>query len=588
MPNRVRSRRRIAVVTCSLASLLLVAIVLLCIHQVQPVDAGVFGRKKTNKDANRESESAADDTASKEADKAAENEIHNTNKTTESSSAKNERVTAKIEESSPPSSSTSTTTTSETTPTPPTTTPLPTRPPSIVEAEARTARELSHAVRKLTRDLQTCNTRVDAIEEGFQNLYVAHLGNVDGLRKCREGMILTPEDIEKLDDDVESLEGIVNPALLEQAQFKEDQKARTKRDEELASKHRNLINSLETRIESLVRRERSWERTISELQARRDLLERREGAWERTIGDLMGEIEVRARREDWWEDMKREMEGRIGTLSQIAVVERFGRGPHHVAMTVLLEEGNPSSQRTLIFELAPIELAPHSVHLFLSQIAEGYWSRGTPAIVLNAEHVLQACPHPCLDSVDLGGRTPGYPYEDMRAAGLDVVSFQEYSPAFPHEKYTIGFAGRPHSGPEFYINLLDNTLDHGTLEERKRRMGQAEYDAWAKEAFGGVEEVDVGEKDMMEPYPCFGKLVEGFDVVDEIAQGLTRASLPKDDSGDEDDVEGVDLDENMLLRPVKIASVTILENYSPGAKSAGVGEKKEKEGGSKTTTTDEL
>jgi len=400
-------------------------------------------------------------------------------------------------------------------------------------------------------------------------------------------MILAPEDIEKLDD-VESLEGIVNPALLEQAQFKEDQKARTKRDEELASKHRTLINSLETRIESLVRRERSWERTISELQARRDLLERREGAWERTIGDLMGEIEVRARREDWWEDMKREMEGRIGALSQIAVVERFGQGPHHVSMTVLLEEGNPSSQRTLIFELAPIELAPHSVHLFLTQIAEGYWSRGTPAIVLNAEHVLQACPHPCLDSVDLGGRTPGYPYEDMRAAGLDVVSFQEYSPAFPHEKYTIGFAGRPHSGPEFYINLLDNTLDHGTLEERKRRMGQAEYGAWAEEAFGGVEEVDVGEKDMMEPYPCFGKLVEGFDVVDEIARSLTRASLPKDDLDDEDDMERVDLDENMLLRPVKIASVTILENYSPGAKAAGVGEKKEKEGGSETTTTDEL
>ena len=48
----------------------------------------------------------------------------------------------------------------------------------------------------------------------------------------------------------------------------------------------------------------------------------REGAWERTIGDLMGEIEIRAKRENWWEEMKVEMEGRIGALSQIAVVER--------------------------------------------------------------------------------------------------------------------------------------------------------------------------------------------------------------------------------------------------------------------------
>lgn len=36
----------------------------------------------------------------------------------------------------------------------------------------------------------------------------------------------------------------------------------------------------------------------------------------------MGEVEVRAKRESWWENMKTEMEGRIGALSKIGVLER--------------------------------------------------------------------------------------------------------------------------------------------------------------------------------------------------------------------------------------------------------------------------
>ena len=183
----------------------------------------------------------------------------------------------------------------------------PSRPPTIIEAEARTARELSRAVNKLTKDLNTCNVRVDAIEEGFQNLYSAHLGNVDGLRKCKEG-VLTPAEMDKLDS---GLDG-VNPALVEQARAKEDERRRSDQQEFLSRRQREAISELEDEVEKLVRRERTWERTISELVARRDLLERREGAWERTIGDLMGEIEIRAKRESWWEEMKMEMEGRIG------------------------------------------------------------------------------------------------------------------------------------------------------------------------------------------------------------------------------------------------------------------------------------
>ncbi|KAL9190071.1 hypothetical protein ACHAXT_007282 [Thalassiosira profunda] len=437
----------------------------------------------------------------------------------------------------------------------------PARPPSIIEAEARTARELAAAVATLTKDLQTCTGRVEAIEEGFQDLYAAHLNSVDGLRKCKEGM-LTTEAMSKLSTDLDG----VNPALLEQAHAKEEAKKRAERDEKLAERHRELIHELESQVQQLVRRERTWERTISELVARRDMLESREGAWERTIGELMGEIEIRNRRESWWEDMQKDMERRIGALSRIAVVERFGYGPHYVSMVVELEEGVSSSQREIIFQLAPLELTPHSVHIFLSQVADGYWSRGTPAFAINAEHVLQACPHPCLDSVDMGGNVPGYPYGDMKRAGLDTVSFQEYSPQYPHQKYTIGFAGRPHSGPEFYINTLDNTMDHGTLAERKMMMNPTHYKVWAQENFGSTEDVD--EK-AMEPYPCFGKVVKGFEVVDELAKGLTRASLPKEDESEAEEDESDELYEHILLRPVHIASMTILKDYAPDGEGKG-------------------
>lgn len=257
------------------------------------------------------------------------------------------------------------------------------------------------------------------------------------------------------------------------------------------------------------------------------------------------------------------------------VTHRFGPGPHYISIRVALDERNPSSVREIIIQLAPLDLMPHSIHLFLTQISEGYWNVGTPAFVLNAEHVMQACPHPCLESVGFGGGRNSSPqkepYDEMKRAGLDTVSFQEYSSMFPHQKYTIGFAGRPHSGPEFYINLMDNTLDHGTLDERKNHMGPTKYAAWAKEVLGmnGVV-LDVGEGEMLvdvdamvaiEPYPCFGKVIDGFEVVDEISRGMTRASLPK---GQKEGEEGYQqLDSNILLKPVHITSMTILKDYHP-------------------------
>ena len=81
------------------------------------------------------------------------------------------------------------------------------------------------------------------------------------------------------------------------------------------------------------------------------------------------------------------------------------------------------------------------------------------------------------------------------------VPFQEYSPSLPHEKFTVGFAGRP-GGPDWYISTVDNTCNH--------RPGSQSPDAAL-----------FGEAD-----PCFGKVVAGFDVLAAMRAMAVRQLLP--------------------------------------------------------------
>ena len=83
--------------------------------------------------------------------------------------------------------------------------------------------------------------------------------------------------------------------------------------------------------------------------------------------------------------------------------------------------------------------------------------------------------------------------EDFVETGYTSVSYQEYSDNFPHKQYTLGYAGRP-GGPNFYINMKDNSRVHGP----DGRTGELEYD-----------EDGEGDAD-----PCFARVVAGFDAVD--------------------------------------------------------------------------
>ena len=141
--------------------------------------------------------------------------------------------------------------------------------------------------------------------------------------------------------------------------------------------------------------------------------------------------------------------------------------------------------------MAPLDVMPHSVHFFLQQVVHGLWNDAW--FYLNGPHVLQAGPEAGEEEEYLWNLA--HPEEDERAyamhkfkeASLEHLSFPEYSDQFPHEKWTVGFTGRP-GGPDFYINKLDNTKQHGP-------GGQDHHDL--------IEYAD----------PCFAKVVDGFDVL---------------------------------------------------------------------------
>ena len=89
--------------------------------------------------------------------------------------------------------------------------------------------------------------------------------------------------------------------------------------------------------------------------------------------------------------------------------------------------------------------------------------------------------------------------KDFVDSGYNSVSFQEYSPNFPHRQYTLGYAGRP-GGPNFYINMKDNTRIHGPSSQ-----------------------VNGKDDDEVDADPAFGKIVAGFDTVERLHAMPTKS-----------------------------------------------------------------
>lgn len=147
---------------------------------------------------------------------------------------------------------------------------------------------------------------------------------------------------------------------------------------------------------------------------------------------------------------------------------RYGpREPYRVRIDLEFQPSIPDFEEngrfgSFLIELAPSSLQPHSIYTFLEV---SRWFKRS-AFHRIAPHVLQA-----------------YVGTQQKVQHL---AFQEYSDKWPHIERTVGYAGRP-SGPDWYVSILDNALDHGPGTQQKANPHEADS--------------------------CFGKVIEGYDKV---------------------------------------------------------------------------
>jgi hypothetical protein len=148
---------------------------------------------------------------------------------------------------------------------------------------------------------------------------------------------------------------------------------------------------------------------------------------------------------------------------------RYGaKEPYRVKVTLRFQDNVPDyyenePDRTILLEMAPTRLVPHSVYTFLEEVR--WWQGGGFHRI--ADHVLQ---------VQVKG--------SRRIKRPKHLAFQEYSPEWPHEKGTVGYAGRP-SGPEWYVSIRNNTRAHGPGSQQKENPYEADS--------------------------CFGRVISGMD-----------------------------------------------------------------------------
>lgn len=170
------------------------------------------------------------------------------------------------------------------------------------------------------------------------------------------------------------------------------------------------------------------------------------------------------------------------------VISKYGPGPHYVRFKVKIPHIQQAREFTV--QMASLDLVPHSVQTFLDMISQGMFDNTVFYHHDQNSHVIAAAP------VVYG--TFEQKSHHFEAMGFNGVSFAEYSNDFPHEEYSLGFSGR---GPNFYINTMDNTRNHGP-------GGQGHHEL--------PDEAD----------PCFGRIISGQSVIKEMMSLLQKGSKP--------------------------------------------------------------
>jgi hypothetical protein len=211
---------------------------------------------------------------------------------------------------------------------------------------------------------------------------------------------------------------------------------------------------------------------MTELQYAQQSPELQELLENRKSGVVMNSIQ---RRQEGLRLKMLRLQSIIQDNSRRQVIEKYGEGPYRVRFCVRYHEAEDVGE--FVLEMADLELMPHSVLTFLDMVDARLWDNTVFYHHAQSNHVIAAAP------VVFGTFEPKHHH--LQAMGFTGAHFVEYSDAFPHAEFTVGFSGR---GPNFYINTRDNSRHHGP---------------------GGQDHHDLpGDAD-----PCFAKVISGHDAI---------------------------------------------------------------------------
>jgi len=169
----------------------------------------------------------------------------------------------------------------------------------------------------------------------------------------------------------------------------------------------------------------------------------------------------------------------IQIISKKDTIKKYGPGVHKVEIVLAFPDDKLNAPTTFVIELASLDIMPHSVFIFLEMVSTGVLDGCS--FILNVLHVLKTAPIP------YDGSSVALKAKAFKNHGLETgVAFREYSHAYPHNQYTVGFAAD--DSPSFYINTKDNT-------------------------------------DLHQGDPCFGTVVKGFETIERLQNFPTKNGI---------------------------------------------------------------
>mmetsp|Transcript_14285 Transcript_14285/g.25500 ORF Transcript_14285/g.25500 Transcript_14285/m.25500 type:complete len:607 (+) Transcript_14285:163-1983(+) len=287
---------------------------------------------------------------------------------------------------------------------------------------------------------------------------------------------------------------------IERAECDENHREMTKCRESLKGALENpIVHSDEAAVEAALESERESarkanaqlaqvleekEELVQEIKLLDDEGKEMYDAFSVNIAQAKSELKNVERQRDDFMKITKSMKDKITFRSRQAVLDEFGPGPHYVRL-IFAFPSFPVNE-SILLELAPLDIMPHTIHTFLRMIKERMYAEGT--FILSRDHIVVGGP------VDLHNNENNQILEQrMIRQGYfpdGALLFMEYTPDYPHVQHSVGF--NQAGGPVFYFNMKDNTELHAP------HNGEG----------GGNKEGD----------PCFAKIVEGFDVAKRIAQ----------------------------------------------------------------------